>query len=68
MVVTAAGGLSSRWTRGNRARSFSLTRGGSGGGPLKHHSSPLLGSVGSLHCLVQCLNMFLTQVKVVASQ
>ena len=52
MVVTAAGGPSSRWTRGNRARSFSLTRGGSGGGPLKHHSSPLLGGVGSLHCLV----------------
>ena len=49
MVVTAAGGPSSRWTRGNRARSFSLTRGGSGGGPLKHHSSPLLGGVGSLH-------------------
>ena len=34
---------------GNRARSFSLTRGCSGGGPLKHHSSPLLGGVGSLH-------------------
>jgi hypothetical protein len=24
----------------------------SGGGPLKHYSSPLLGGVGSLHCLV----------------